>query len=154
MFAQLHDRLIGPPNFRPTEFISSPSSQIHLRKASAISSTDRPTDRLTDLPTDRPTDRPTAAATATATATAEFPTDRVHLFSLITNSSPQSISYLFNRPTDRPTDRLTDRPTDRPTNRPTELPTIKIKIKLSFKPNSRPTEFISSPSSQIHCLPD
>ena len=63
MIAQLHDRLIGPPNFRPTEFISSPSSQIHLRKASAISSTDRPTDRptdrLTDLPTDQPTDRPT-----------------------------------------------------------------------------------------------
>ena len=52
---------------------------------------------------------------ATATATAEFPTDRVHLFSLITNSSPQSISYLFNRPTDRPTDQLTDLPTDRPT---------------------------------------
>ena len=45
-----------------------------------------------------------STAAAAATATAEFPTDRVHLISLITNSSPQSISYLFNRPTDRPTD--------------------------------------------------
>ena len=39
-----------------------------------------------------------AASFAAAAATAEFPTDRVHLFSLITDS-------LFTRLTDQPTDK-------------------------------------------------
>ena len=130
--AQLHNRLFVPtdqpiehqplePNFRPTKFTSAPSSVITRSLFTRM--TDRPTNQSNDQrlnffskrPADRLTDRP--AHNSSVVSSTVFPTDQIHLFSLITVSL---FTRLADRPTNQPVLCLSNRPADRPTHRPAQ----------------------------------
>ena len=157
--AQLHNRLFVPtdqpiehqplePNFRPTKFTSAPSSVI--TRSLFTQMTDRPTNQSNDQRlnffskrhADRLTDRP--AHNSSVVSSTVFPTNQIHLFSLITVSL---FTRLADRPTDQPTNQSYVPPIDQPTDRHTDQPR---QYQLSLL-NKWSIEFITPlSSSQTH----